>query len=700
MAYYRFPIKGLDCASCALKVETALKSISDVTEVVVNLSAEKVYVTTNKDIPFAQFKEKITPLGYHIFDEEEVVSETSVWDSPYFKSMLISGLLILLATIASFIFPDYGKWAFLAAALVALFPVLKQAIQSAQNKNFLGMNILVSLAVIGAVALGEYMEAALVVFLYNVGEVLEHVAASKARKGISRLAQLAPDISYKVTKDGVQAVASDNIEIDDVIELRPGKRLAVDGEATTIGEVDESAITGESLPQQKNIGDDIAAGSIGIGSPMQVKATSTTSQSSLSRIQNLVEEANSHKSPIARRMDKFANRYTPIVVIIAFLTAIVPPLAFGLGWQEWIYAGIGLLLIACPCALVISTPTVIASTLSVAAKEGILVKSGATIEGLADIKNMAFDKTGTLTKGQLSITDIYSFGDDSKDGILDIAIQVEQSNNHPLAEAIRNYAGENIAFKPVENVVAISGKGVTAYYNGDNVAVYSAKAAQEIDSDFSDDPNIIGSKVVVVKNNKAIGMIVLQDELRAESGHALKSLKELGIAPIMLTGDNKATAQKIAAELDITVVYELLPAEKLTKIAALKTQAPTAMVGDGINDTPALSEADIGIAMGAGTDVALEVADAALSSNNINNLPFLIHLAKIAKSKITQNIIFAVGIKVIVGIISYIIALGLLNNYPLITNNYLLLAIFSDTGATVIVTLNAMRILRIKNKYN
>ncbi|MFV0431640.1 MAG: heavy metal translocating P-type ATPase [Alphaproteobacteria bacterium] len=696
MPYYRFPVEGLTCGHCAQKVEAALSKVEGVSEAVVNLSAAKAYVTTDYDIPFEILQKEVAETDCKLLREDEAITRTSVSESPYFKSTIISGIFILTAAIIAFVFPTYAKWAFLASALAALVPVLQQAIKSFQTKDFLGMNVLISLAVFGAIFLEQYLEGALVVFLYNLGQVLEFFATSRARKGISQLARLAPDISYKLTVDGVLAIPSENIEIGDVIELRPGDRLAVDGQAITTGEIDESAITGESLPKSIYEGDSLAAGVIGIGSPIRLKATSTSNKSSLTRIQNLVEEANSRKAPIARQIDAFASIYTPLVVVIAVLTALVPPLLFGQDWQSWIYAGLGLLLISCPCGLVLSTPTVIATSLSIAAREGILVKSAATVEFLSKVKTMAFDKTGTLTKGELHVTDIYTYGGNNKEDILDTAIQIEQSNNHPLAEAIRNYAGEDIQLKDIENVVNHTGKGVSATYNGDEVAVYSAKAAQGIDPEFSDDASVIGSKVVVMKNNKAMGMIVLQDTLRSESAAAMEALKKMDVNPIMLTGDNKATAEKIAAELNIDVAYELLPDDKLKTIAKLKSKGKTAMVGDGINDTPALSEADIGIAMGAGTDVALEVADAALSQNNINHIPFMIKLSQASKLKITQNIAFALGIKFFVVIISYLIPLGYLDSMPIIKDNYLLLAVLADTGVTVLVTLNALQLLMIR----
>lgn len=696
MQYHRLSIQGLSCGNCAAKVEKALKNRDEVIEVVVNFSAEKVYLTLKEGASLKAIQQEVKKLGYSLSDaENHGVSENSLWNSRYIKTMIISGILILLAFILSFINKSYTGWAFIAASLVAVFPVVKQAFYNIRNKSYLGMSLLVSLAVIGALILGEYMEGALVVFLYNVGEVLEYIAASKARKSIQQLAELTPDISYKVTDEGVIAIPSSSIEEGDLIELRAGERLAIDGIAETIGEVDESAMTGESLPQLKEIGMVVSAGVIALGQSIHIRATSTADESSLAKVQHLVEEANSRKSPTARQMDAFAQKYTPIIVGVAIFTAIIPPLLFG-NWNDWIYAALGLLLIACPCALVLSTPTAVAAALSVAAKTGILVKSGGTLEALAKIKHMAFDKTGTLTKGKLSVTQIIAFDGYTEDEILDIALQLEQSNNHPLAEGVRRYKGEDIQFKPVYNVKQVAGRGLTGEYEGHNYAIYSAKAALEDNITFEDNDHI-GSKMILIKNGKAIGMIILQDTIRSKSIKALNELKSLGVSPVILTGDNTKTAAAIAGELGIDYRAELMPQDKLTAISALKKDGFTAMVGDGINDTPALSEADLGIAMGGGTDVALEVADAALSQNNMLHLPFIIQLSRKARGIIRQNIIFAVGIKLSVAVLLYLVALKIVTN-PMIKEYELLLAIFADTGATVLVTLNAMRLLKTRRR--
>ncbi len=698
MQYYRLPIEGLTCGNCAAKVEKSLKNMPEVIEAVVNFSAAKVYLTLKEGSSLTSLQDEVKKLGYILHEaENQKINENSIWESRYMRPMLISGGLIIAAILLALLHKQYAGGAFIAASLVAVFPVAKQAIYNIRNKSYLGMSVLVSLAVFGALILGEYLEGALVVFLYNVGEVLEYIAASKARKSIQQLVNLTPDISYKVTDEGFVAIPTSSIEVGDIIELRAGERLGIDGIAETVGEIDESAMTGESLPQIKEIGSKVSAGVIAIGKPIHIRATTTADESSLSKVQTLVEEANSRKSPTARQMDAFAQKYTPIIVMTSIFTALIPPLFLG-NWSDWIYAALGLLLIACPCALVLSTPTAVAAALSVAAKKGILVKSGETLEALAQVKNMAFDKTGTLTKGKLSVTHVMAFGVYKKDEILDMAVQLEQSNNHPLAEGVRRYKGENITFKPVKNIQQETGKGISGEYEGQKYAIYSVKAALEKNIIFEDNEQV-GSKMIIVKENEsqreAMGMIILQDTIRDKSIKALQELKKLNVSPIILTGDNQKTANAIASELNIDYRAELMPQDKLQTITHIKKSGFTAMVGDGINDTPALSEANLSIAMGGGTDVALEVADAALSQNNMMHLPFIIKLSRKTKTIIKQNIIFAVSLKLSVGILLYLVALKLIT-HPIIKEYELLLAILADTGATVLVTLNAMRLLRYK----
>ncbi len=687
---YRLAATGLTCANCASKLEKALAEIEGTTEVAVVFSTGNVYLTLKQGYDdLSPYKEKAKSMGYHLSESrDELQSSFSVWSLPYSKTSLIAGIFMIISIALAFIDRNLMIYGLIPAMATASFYVTIGMIRNIKNRNYFGMNTLVMLAVFGAFMLGEYFEGALVVFLYNVGQVVEFYASSRAKKGITGLLALAPEISYKITDQGIQTIASSEIKVGDHLQLRAGSRLAVDGIALGEGEVDESAITGESLPKLKKKGDPIMASSIALGSPILVEAQNTSETSSLMRIAGLVEEASSRKSPIARQIDIFASRYTPFVVLVAIIVGFIIPLLFGLAWEVWIYRGLAVLLLGCPCALVLAPPTAIASALSAAAREGVLLKSGETLEGLVKIKNIAFDKTGTLTKGKLSVTSVHAFDPYTKDDILHYAVQIEQSNNHPIAIAIRKYSGIK-DFETVDNIKQTAGKGVQGMLNGQKIAVLSLKAAQQMDPNLHIDNK--GTHAVVLKDNAVIGYINLQDELREESIKAIKQLNDMGLSLTMLTGDNQMVAQDIASKLNINYSAELLPDEKLQQIQALKDQQLTAMVGDGINDAPALMAADIGIAMGSGSDIALDSADVALASDNMSKLPFIIKLSKSTRRFISGNIAFALGFKLVVLLTVFLLPLDF------VSNTGLLLAVLADTGSTVFVTLNSMRLLRFKS---
>ncbi len=694
---YRLAISGLSCANCASKVEKALAEMKGVAEVSVVFSTSSVYLTLENGFDDLNiYKDKVKSLGYHLSeDQKELQTSFSLWSLDYTKTTVISGIFMLIAIILAFINKQWMVYPLVPAIIAACFYPVQHMVKNFRNKDYFGMNTLVTLAVFGAVMLGEYFEGALVVFLYNLGQVVEFYASSRAKKGISKLLTLAPEISYKITEEGVQTIASSDIEIGDRLELRAGSRLAVDAIARSEGEVDESAITGESLPRYKNIGDHIAAGSIALGNPIEVEAQSTAESSSLMRIAQLVEDANSRKSPIARQVELFTSRYTPIVVGIAVILGAIIPLILWIAGQPfdiiWIYRGLTVLMLGCPCALVLAPPTAVASALSAAAKEGVLLKSGGTLEGLAKIQNIAFDKTGTLTKGKLSVVSVKAMDGYSKEDVLHYAVNIEQSNNHPIAVAIRQYA--NIAaFKTVDNIKQVAGKGIFGTLDGADIAVLSTRAAQELDASLTVDD--LGSHAVVLKDQKVIGYITLQDELREDSVRAIKALRDMNVHVTMLTGDNKIVAEDIAQKLDIEYRAELLPAEKLEAIQQLKEKERTVMVGDGINDAPALMAADIGIAMGSGSDIALDSADVALASDNMGKLPFIIELSKSTRRYISGNIAFALGFKIFVLLSVFLLPLSF------VTSAGLMLAVLADTGSTVFVTLNSMRLLRFKDKHS
>ena len=523
--------------------------------------------------------------------------------------------------------------------------------------------------------------------------MLEGFATSKAKKGISSLAELMPDETVIIIDGKRKTVASHTLKPDDIIEISSGGRLPAD--VILVSEqasIDESALTGESIPVNYLSGDKILAGSLVVDNTIQLKVISESGQNAVDRILQLIEDAEDRKAPIERFIDKFSRYYTPAITLFAFLVILIPPLLTGADWYTWIYRGLTLLLIGCPCALVISTPAVITSALSSAAKYGVLIKGGAALEHIGSIKMLAFDKTGTLTEGKPQVTDVIN-RHCSNEELLAIVAAVESGSHHPLAKALVDYVKQQpIEFAEANNRKAIAGVGIQGELNQQTYFVVSPNKIETVSTALNaEDAHTItqledGGKTVVVvtTSQQLLGIIALQDVLRSDALPAITELKQLGLQTLMLTGDNQRAAKAIAGQLGMEYRAELLPADKLAKIEEIGRQTPIAMIGDGINDSPAMKAATVGIAMGSGTDVALETADAALTKNNLLSLPMLIRLTRFANRNIKQNITIALGIKLIFLITSLFGVTGLW------------LAVLADSGTTAIVTANALRLLRIK----
>ncbi|HDL6380445.1 TPA: heavy metal translocating P-type ATPase, partial [Pseudomonas aeruginosa] len=529
-----------------------------------------------------------------------------------------------------------------------------------------------------------------------IGELLESVAAGRARAGIKALASLVPKTAVLLDAAGGQReVPAASLRVSDRVLVRPGDRVPADGKILR-GEssLDESPITGESVPRQKAIGADVFAGSINVDGVLEVQVEKTASDNTISRIIQLVEQAQSSKAPTARFIEKFSRYYTPAVMAIAALIVVVPPLAMGGDWGTWLYRGLALLLIACPCALVLSTPAAIASGLAVATRRGLLIKGGNALETIGRVRAIAFDKTGTLTEGKPRITEVLPFGLFKHQQVLALAAAVESGSNHPLAKAIVAHAKSlDVAIPQATGASAIAGKAVRATVNGSALAVGSPAHAEQTatltaahrrEIDKLED----GGKTVVVLFDEAsknvLGLLALRDEPRRDAREGVAQLNAMGVRSVMLTGDNRRTAQAIAGKLGIEWEAELLPQDKLRLVNEMKRDAKVAMVGDGINDAPALATADVGIAMGGGTDVALETADAALLKSRVTDVAHLVALSRATMANIHQNVVFAIGLK---GLFLVTTVLGITG---------LWVAVLADTGATALVTLNALRLLRFK----
>ncbi|HCT5822483.1 TPA: Zn(II)/Cd(II)/Pb(II) translocating P-type ATPase ZntA [Citrobacter sedlakii] len=683
-ARYSWKITGMDCAACARKVENAVRQISGVNQVQVLFATEKLVVDSDGDLR-SQIARAVQNAGYTLQDEQ---ANAAAPESRVKENLPLLTLIVMMAVswgLEQFN-PPFGQLAFIATTLVGLYPIARQALRLMKSGSWFAIETLMSVAAIGALFIGATAEAAMVLLLFLIGERLEGWAASRARKGVSALMALKPEVAIRL-RDGVrEEVAINTLQPGDVIEVAAGGRLPADGKLlSAFASFDESALTGESIPVERASGDKVPAGATSVDRLVTLEVLSEAGASAIDRILKLIEEAEERRAPIERFIDRFSRVYTPAIMVVALLVTLVPPLLFAGSWQEWIYKGLTLLLIGCPCALVISTPAAITSGLAAAARRGALIKGGAALEQLGRVTQVAFDKTGTLTVGKPRVTAIHPATGISETELLTLAAAVEQGATHPLAQAIVREAQQRALTLPAaDGQRALVGSGIEARVNGERVLI--SAAGKQPDEAFAARINQLersGQTVVLVRRNDIVlGVIALQDTLRDDARTAISALNALGVKGVILTGDNPRAAAAIAETLGLDYKAGLLPEDKVQAVSALNQQSPLAMVGDGINDAPAMKAAAIGIAMGSGTDVALETADAALTHNRLTGLVQMVTLARATHANIRQNIAIALGLK---GIFLVTTLLGMTG---------LWLAVLADTGATVLVTANALRLLR------
>ncbi|GGO33386.1 heavy metal translocating P-type ATPase [Deinococcus humi] len=695
----RYFVNNMDCADCAAKVQGVVSRLPGVGESNVNFTTQVLSLTLDETrTPRATLEQALRSIGY----PPEQQADASVTpgaprparvELPWYRTskgrnVLLTGALLLLAFIFGLVAPPFAFWAYAAATFIGVWPLVLKAFASTRLGEPFTINTLISVAAIGAIAIGEAAEGALVVFLFAIGELLENVAAGRARAGIQALAALAPKTALLLEAGQTREVPVEQLQVGQLVRVQPGGRVPADGTITEgHSNLDDSPVTGESVPVHKSAGDTVYAGSINTDGVLTVRVDKGASDNTIARIIHLVEEAESSKAPTARFIDRFSRWYTPAAMGIALLFAVLPPLLFGQPWHEWIYKGVALLLIACPCALVLSVPAAVTSGISAGARQGLLIKGGAALETIGSVNTIAFDKTGTLTENKPQVTDVVPLSASEQEVVV-LAAAVETGSAHPLAKAILGRAGE-LAIPAVANARAIPGKAVTATVGGRVLAVGSPRYAQELAPLSPDVQSRIealehqGKTVVVLLNGSVpLGLLAIRDEPRADAKAAIAKLHALGVKAVMLTGDNARTGRAIAGDLGLDVEAELMPEDKLRRIAELKQSGKVAMVGDGINDAPALAQSDVGIAMGGGTDVALETADAALLRHSVTGVSDLVQLSRAVMTNIRQNVTFALGLKAIFLVTTL---LGLTGLWP---------AILSDTGATVLVTANALRLLR------
>ncbi len=688
-------IDGMDCPSCTSKIEGVVCKIDGIENVNLNYNTQKIkFNLANGKADTSPVIKAIEKLGYKVSQPDTKAQPVALawWQTGKGKLVIVAGTLLAIAAVLSYALPAYSGYVFAFAALLALVPMARKAVLSTFAGQPFTIEMLVTIAVIGAIFIDEAAEASVVVFLFLIGELLEMMAAAKARRSVQALADLVPKSAFLVTDHGTREVSADSLSVGDIIEVRPGGRVPADGIiAQGQTSIDEAAVTGESMPKRKQVGDSVYAGSINTDGLVRLTVEKTAENNMISRILTMVEDAEANKAPTARFIDRFSRYYTPGVIVVSAMVAFIPPYFWGEDLTLWIYKGLAILLIGCPCALVLSTPAAITSGISSGARQGLLMKGGAVLEAIGRVKQIAFDKTGTLTAGTPLVTDIEIFSGTEKT-MLALAGSVEAGSSHPLALAIvQEVEKHGIKLKKTSDAKNLSGRGVQAKVAGKTVIIASPRYAKEIVAVSQDHEQAIrdlenqGKTVAVVIAGKTVlGAIALRDELRQDAKSAMQQLAKLGVSTVMLTGDNKRTGAALAAQLGIEVKAELLPQDKLNEIERLKEIGDIAMVGDGINDAPALARADVGIAMGGGTDVALETADAALLHEQVSDVPALVALSRATMSNIYQNITLALGLK----------AVFLVTTLLGVTS--LWMAILADTGATVLVTLNALRLLGYK----
>ena len=581
---------------------------------------------------------------------------------------------------------------FIISYIIVGGDVVKRAVKNIFKGQVFDENFLMSIATIGAFFIGEYPEGVAVMLFYQVGELFQSYAVGKSRKSIASLMDIRPDYANVKKGDELVKVDPDEVQIGDIIVIKAGEKIPLDGKVIEGSSmIDTSTLTGESVPREVEVGSDILSGCININGVITAEVTKEFGESTVSKILDLVENASSKKSNSEQFITKFARYYTPVVVIIAVFLAIIPPLVIdGATFSDWIYRALAFLVVSCPCALVISIPLSFFGGIGGTSKKGVLVKGSNYLEALAETEIVVFDKTGTLTKGVFNVQEIHPEGV-SKEELLELTAHAESYSNHPISLSLKRAYSKEIDNGRISDVEEISGHGVIATVDGKKVMAGNIKLMKMMDIPYFKG-ELIGTIVHVAVNNKYIGYIVIADEVKEDSSQAIKELKAANIKQtVMLTGDNKSIGSKVAKELGLDKVYaELLPADKVEKLEELFSQkskkGKLAFVGDGINDAPVLARADIGIAMGGlGSDAAIEAADVVIMTDEPSKIATTMKISKKTLKIAHQNIVFAIGIKIIVLILS---AFGITTMWA---------AIFADVGVTIIAVLNAFRALNVKN---
>ncbi|MNS09679.1 putative cadmium-transporting ATPase [compost metagenome] len=663
-------------------------------------------MTVVHEAPVEAIQAAVADIGYSVAPAKGRQAEHAItpgfWPQHGQKvATVVSGVAVLAGYLASLRLGEHHLAVvgiYVLAALVGGFKTFRLGLKSLRTGEF-DMNALMTIGVAGAMLIGEWAEAGLIAFLYSVSNWLEAATMQRTRNAIKALVDIAPKVAL-VRRDGAELeLAVEDVAIGDTLLVKPGEKIAMDGEVLMgASSVNQAPITGESIPVTKAPGAEVFAGSINGAGALEVRVTKRVEDTTLARIIHMVEEAQGERAEVQSFVDRFARRYTPIVLVAAVLMAVVPPLLLGQAWGEWIYRALALIVLACPCALVVSTPVALVAGIGNAARRGVLIKGGTHLEQAATIKVLAFDKTGTLTQGRPEVQAVVPIGAHTAEEVIRLAAAVETRSEHPLAVAILRHATQVVGgVQAGQAFEAIVGHGAKAEVEGHTLYVGSPRFFEQQGIPLGEATDHIerlqsaGNTVVVLGDDtEAYGLIAIADPIRPESRAIVARLKALGVQRVvMLTGDNARTAQAIAEQVGVDEVRaDLLPEDKVTAVKDLESRfGPVAMVGDGVNDAPALATAHLGIAMGAaGTDVAIETADVALMSDDVRRIPFSIELSRKTMSVIRQNIAFSLGVKVVATLLVFP---GWLT---------LWMAVVSDMGATILVVLNGLRLLAVRPK--
>ncbi len=691
-----FRVQGFSCAGCAQRFEDNVKDLDGVEEAKVNFGAAKIMISGTFDMKALEKEAAKEKLQLLPAKSREVMPEAPFWKK--YASLFIAAVFLICGYLLNW---TYGEdepltiGAFVISILAGGYSLFLTGLKNLVRLKF-DMKTLMTIAIIGAAIIGEWSEGAVVVILFGISEALEGYSMNKARRSITSLLEIAPK-KASIRRNGSEIlIDTADISVGDIMVVRPGEKIAMDGIVSKgVSTINQAAITGESIPVGKAPGDEVFAGTLNVEGLLDVKVTKLAEDTTISKMIHLVEEAQAERAPAQAFVDVFAKYYTPVIIVIAFLVAVIPPVFTGADWQEWIYQGLAVLVVGCPCALVISTPVAIVTAIGTAAKHGVLIKGGVHLEQAGKSKVIAFDKTGTLTKGIPAVTDYSNFNEE--DNLFASLTALEAYSRHPLSHAFMKKAEEDgldYHSLDVDHFESVTGKGIKGTVDGKMLMLGNKELFRgvPIGQDILHEMErwqSEGKTVMLAGNMDGVkAMIAVADEVRESSRDVIRRLHALGIQKtVMLTGDTEATAKAIGDYAGVTeTAASLLPEQKLDMIKKLKqAYKDVVMVGDGVNDAPALAAASLGIAMGGvGSDTALETADVALMGDDLQKLPFLITLSRKAMRIIKQNITFAIGIKIVALLL---VVPGWLT---------LWIAIFADLGATLIVTLNGIRLMKVK----